>query len=144
MALNVCTHAVPSNDAGETASRLAMQAAALESDNQDPLGHGRIDTTVLGLVSAVPLQTLILHWTGLDLAAVPSPLDKCFNSDMPRSGCRWPECLLGSGEHGCVTASARRLLQACVHAVPMQQRFCCCSACFHAPSLGLPVCAGAL
>eukprot|EP00891_Asterochloris_glomerata_P008851 jgi/Astpho2/8851/fgenesh1_pg.00129_%23_37_t len=49
VALNVCTHAVPSNDAGETASRLAMQAAALESDNQDPLGQGRIDTTVLGL-----------------------------------------------------------------------------------------------
>ena len=73
MALNVCTHAVPSNDAGETASRLAMQAAALESDNQDPLGQGRIDTTVLGLVSTVPLQHLVLHWAGLGLAAVSFP-----------------------------------------------------------------------
>ena len=65
VALNVCTHAVPSNDAGETASRLAMQAAALESDNQDPLGQGRIDTTVLGLVSAAPLQRLGCNGQGL-------------------------------------------------------------------------------
>ena len=64
-ACGVCTHAVPSNDAGETASRLAMQAAALESDDQDPLGQGRIDTTVLGLVSAAPLQRLGCNGQGL-------------------------------------------------------------------------------
>ena len=113
MALNVCTHAVPSNDAGETASRLAMQAAALESDNQDPLGHGRIDTTVLGLVSAVPLQTLILHWAGLDLAAVPSPLDKCFNSEMPRGGATGLSACLAMAS----TAVSQRLPGVCCHLV---------------------------
>ena len=44
-----------SSDNSELANRLAMQAAALEADNMDPLGLGRIDTQVLGLVSRLAL-----------------------------------------------------------------------------------------
>ena len=51
MSLNISTHAVPSNDSGEAAARLAWQAAVLESDSQDPLGLGRIDAHGLRLVS---------------------------------------------------------------------------------------------
>lgn len=51
MSLNIATHAVPSNDSGEAAARLAWQAAVLESENQDPLGLGRIDAHGLRLVS---------------------------------------------------------------------------------------------
>ena len=52
VSLNISTHAVPSNDSGEAAARLAWQAAALEADSQDPLGMGRIDAHGLRLVSA--------------------------------------------------------------------------------------------
>ena len=53
VAVNVSRSAMPSSsDNSELANRLAMQAAALEADNMDPLGLGRIDTQVLGLVSA--------------------------------------------------------------------------------------------
>lgn len=51
VSLSISTHAVPSNDSGEAAARLAWQAAVLESDNQDPLGLGRIDGHGLRLVS---------------------------------------------------------------------------------------------
>lgn len=51
VSLSISTHAVPSNDSGEAAARLAWQAAVLESDNQDPLGLGRIDAHGLRLVS---------------------------------------------------------------------------------------------
>lgn len=50
VSLSISTHAVPSNDSGEAAARLAWQAAVLESDNQDPLGLGRIDGHGLRLV----------------------------------------------------------------------------------------------
>lgn len=50
VSLNISTHAVPSNDSGEAAARLAWQAAALEADSQDPLGMGRIDAHGLRLV----------------------------------------------------------------------------------------------
>lgn len=51
VSLNISSHAVPSNDSGEAAARLAWQAAALEAENQDPLGLGRIDAHGLRLVS---------------------------------------------------------------------------------------------
>ncbi|KAL3158707.1 hypothetical protein ABBQ32_011445 [Trebouxia sp. C0010 RCD-2024] len=50
VSLNISSHAVPSNDSGEAAARLAWQAAALEAENQDPLGLGRIDAHGLRLV----------------------------------------------------------------------------------------------
>lgn len=50
VSLSISTHAVPSNDTGEAAARLAWQAAVMESDNQDPLGLGRIDGHGLRLV----------------------------------------------------------------------------------------------
>lgn len=51
VSLNISSHAVPSNDSGEAAARLAWQAAALEAENQDPLGLGRVDAHGLRLVS---------------------------------------------------------------------------------------------
>ena len=53
VSLNISSHAVPSNDSGEAAARLAWQAAALEAENQDPLGLGRIDAHGLRLVSKI-------------------------------------------------------------------------------------------
>ena len=50
IALNISRSAVPAAENSEVASRLAMQAAALEADNLDPLGLGRIDTRQLTLV----------------------------------------------------------------------------------------------
>lgn len=53
IAVAVSRNAMPSNsDNSELANRLAMQAAALEADNMDPLGLGRIDTQGLSLVRA--------------------------------------------------------------------------------------------
>ncbi|KAK9814628.1 hypothetical protein WJX72_008970 [[Myrmecia] bisecta] len=52
IAVTVSRNAIPSSENAEVASRLAMQAAALEADNQDPLGLGRIDTRNLLLVRA--------------------------------------------------------------------------------------------
>lgn len=58
VAVNVSRNAMPSNaDNSELANRLAMQAAALEADNLDPLGLGRIDGHALSLVSELG------HWT---------------------------------------------------------------------------------
>lgn len=54
VSLNIATHAVPSNDSGEAVARLAWQVAVLESENQDPLGLGRIDAHGLRLVSFAP------------------------------------------------------------------------------------------
>ena len=51
VSLNISSRAVPSNDSGEAAARLAWQAAALEAENQDPLGLGRVDAHGLRLVS---------------------------------------------------------------------------------------------
>ena len=51
VSLSISSHVVPSNDSGEAAARLAWQAAALEAENQDPLGLGRIDAHGLRLVS---------------------------------------------------------------------------------------------
>lgn len=56
VSLNISTHAIPSNDSGEAAARLAWQAAMLESDSQDLLGLGRIDAHGLRLV---PIS---MHW----------------------------------------------------------------------------------
>lgn len=53
VSLSISTHAVPSNDSGEAAARLAWQAAVLESENQDPLGLGRIDAHGLRLVRSL-------------------------------------------------------------------------------------------
>ena len=50
IALNISRSAVPAAENSEVASRLAMQAAALEADNLDPLGLGRIDNRQLTLV----------------------------------------------------------------------------------------------
>lgn len=56
--MNVSRNAMPSNaDNSELANRLAMQAAALEADNLDPLGLGRIDGHALSLVSELRCQT---------------------------------------------------------------------------------------
>ena len=49
--LRVTSAAMPSSDNKEVGTRLAMQAAALEADNSDPLGLGRIDPRQLTLVS---------------------------------------------------------------------------------------------
>lgn len=58
VAVNVSRNAMPSNaDNSELANRLAMQAAALEADNLDPLGLGRIDGHALSLVSELRCQT---------------------------------------------------------------------------------------
>ena len=57
LSLNISTHAVPSNDSGEAAARLAWQVAVLESDSQDPLGLGRIDAHGLRLVSVSCIYT---------------------------------------------------------------------------------------
>ena len=53
VSLSISSHAVPSNDSGEAAARLAWQAAALEAENQDPLGLGRVDAHGLRLVSDI-------------------------------------------------------------------------------------------
>lgn len=45
---------VPSTENLEVGARLAMQAAAMEADNMDPLGLGRIDTRQLALVREGP------------------------------------------------------------------------------------------
>lgn len=49
--LSVTSKAMPSTDNKEIASRLAMQAAALEAENSDPLGLGQIDSRQINLVS---------------------------------------------------------------------------------------------
>jgi hypothetical protein len=50
IAVNIMRSVVPSTENLEVGARLAMQAAAMEADNQDPLGLGRIDTRQLALV----------------------------------------------------------------------------------------------
>lgn len=68
IALNISRSAVPAAENSEVASRLAMQAAALEADNLDPLGLGRIDNRQLTLVRRATLHK-IEHWqTVIDLA----------------------------------------------------------------------------
>ncbi|KAK9917910.1 hypothetical protein WJX75_009504 [Coccomyxa subellipsoidea] len=52
IAVNIMRSVVPSTENLEVGARLAMQAAAMEADNQDPLGLGRIDTRQLALVRA--------------------------------------------------------------------------------------------
>lgn len=49
--VSVTSAAMPSTDNKELASRLAMQAAAHEAENSDPLGLGIIDTRKISLVS---------------------------------------------------------------------------------------------
>lgn len=49
--LRVTAAAMPSTDNKEVGSRLVMQAAALEADNADLLGLGRIDSRHLHLVN---------------------------------------------------------------------------------------------
>ena len=70
--LRVTSAAMPSSDNKEVGTRLAMQAAALEADNSDPLGLGRIDPRQLTLVSvsAGPVILLCCLWP----ACVLSPL----------------------------------------------------------------------
>lgn len=48
---SVTTAAMPSTDNKELASRLAMQAAAIEAENSDPLGRGQIDPRQIHLAS---------------------------------------------------------------------------------------------
>ncbi|CAL8463713.1 g3247 [Coccomyxa elongata] len=52
IAVNIMRSVVPSTENLEVGARLAMQAAAMEADNQDPLGLGRIDTRQLALIRA--------------------------------------------------------------------------------------------
>ena len=52
IALHICSNTVPSTDHAEAASRLAMQAASLDTDTLDLLALGRIDTRQLRLVSS--------------------------------------------------------------------------------------------
>lgn len=59
IAVNIMRSVVPSTENLEVGARLAMQAAAMEADNQDPLGLGRIDTRQLALVSFVSRQDLL-------------------------------------------------------------------------------------
>lgn len=61
VSLSISSHAVPSNDSGEAAARLAWQAAALEAENQDPLGLGRIDAHGLRLVSLNLWRHILSH-----------------------------------------------------------------------------------
>lgn len=51
VAVNIAQNAVVQTDNAEAVSRLNITASAIESDNMDPLGFGRIDTRVLALVS---------------------------------------------------------------------------------------------
>lgn len=53
IAVNIMRSVVPSNENLEVGARLAMQAAAMEADNLDPLGLGRIDTRHFDLVRSV-------------------------------------------------------------------------------------------
>ena len=48
--VRVTSAAMPSTDNKELASRLAMQAAAHEAENSDPLGLGQIDSRQINLV----------------------------------------------------------------------------------------------
>ena len=50
IALHICSNSVPSTDHAEAASRLAMQAASMDTDTLDPLALGRVDTRQLQLV----------------------------------------------------------------------------------------------
>ena len=61
IALNISRSAVPAAENAEVASRLAMQAAALEADNLDPLGLGRIDSRQLTLVWPMASFLLLPH-----------------------------------------------------------------------------------
>lgn len=54
IAVNIMRSVVPSTENLEVGARLAMQAAAMEADNMDPLGLGRIDTRQLALVRSAP------------------------------------------------------------------------------------------
>lgn len=49
--VRVTSAAMPSTDNKEMASRLAMQAAAHQAENSDPLGLGQIDHRQIQLVS---------------------------------------------------------------------------------------------
>lgn len=51
IAINIAHNAVPPTENAEIATRLNISAAAIDSDNTDPLGCGRIDTRLLALVS---------------------------------------------------------------------------------------------
>lgn len=50
IAINIAHNAVPPTENAEIATRLNISAAAIDSDNTDPLGCGRIDTRLLALV----------------------------------------------------------------------------------------------
>ena len=63
--VRVTTAAMPSTDNKELASRLAMQAAAHEAENSDPLGLGQIDSRQINLVRMLLMNAklhLILSW----------------------------------------------------------------------------------
>ncbi len=59
IAVNIMRSVVPSTENLEVGARLAMQAAAMEADNQDPLGLGRIDTRQLALVRGIYVLGLL-------------------------------------------------------------------------------------
>ena len=51
VAVNIAQNAAVQAESGsEAVARLNITASAIESDNMDPLGFGRIDTRVLALV----------------------------------------------------------------------------------------------
>ncbi len=52
IAVSIAQNAVIETENSEAVSRLNMTASAIESDNMDPLGFGRVDTRVLALVSS--------------------------------------------------------------------------------------------
>lgn len=67
--LRVTSAAMPSTDNKELASRLAMQSAAHEAENSDPLGLGQIDSRQINLVRL------------------------CLRDFLLRSACSEPDCL---------------------------------------------------
>lgn len=50
IAVSIAQNAVVQTENSEAVTRLHIAASAIESDNMDPLGFGRIDTRVLSLV----------------------------------------------------------------------------------------------
>lgn len=68
--LRVTSAAMPSTDNKELASRLAMQSAAHEAENSDPLGLGQIDSRQINLVRLCLLTSLpcTLHAKSLTIS----------------------------------------------------------------------------
>ena len=102
---------VPSTENLEVGARLAMQAAAMEADNNDPLGLGRIDTRQLALVggSAGAMRMHaepLMHGRGKDRGKHGCCMQlKCCNAAVPAGE--------GGAEQGQVDGAARQHAAAC-------------------------------